>query len=215
MKGYVNQASFKALLRDDMVIMVGGFLANGSPERLIDLVAESQVKNLTVICNDGGYVDLGVGKIIAQGQVRKLIASHIGTNPNVGTLMQEGEMEVELVPQGTLAERIRAGGAGLGGILTPTGMDTIVENGKKVIEVKGIKYLLEEPLKADLALIGGAEADKYGNLAYIQTMRNFNPLMALASELVVVEPHRFTRVIDPECVITPHPLVDYILKEDQ
>jgi acetate CoA/acetoacetate CoA-transferase alpha subunit len=140
-----------------------------------------------------------------------LIASHIGTNPYVGKLMQEGHIEVELVPQGTLAERIRSYGAGLGGVLTPTGLDTIVEEGKRIIEVQGNKYLLEEPLRADLALIGGAINDKYGNLKYSQTMRNFNPVMATAADLVVVEPFESVDVIDPENVITPYPFVDYIL----
>ncbi|MFA5467176.1 MAG: CoA-transferase, partial [Candidatus Izemoplasmatales bacterium] len=127
MKGTITKQGFMDLLKDGMTIMVGGFLANGSPERLVDLVIESGVKNLIVICNDGGFEDRGVGKLIVNRKVRKLIASHIGTNPVVGTLMQDGEMEVELVPQGSLAEKIRAGGAGLGGILTPTGIETIVE----------------------------------------------------------------------------------------
>jgi acetate CoA/acetoacetate CoA-transferase alpha subunit len=213
-KGTITKQGFMDLLKDGMTIMVGGFLANGSPERLVDLVIESGVKNLIVICNDGGFEDRGVGKLIVNRKVRKLIASHIGTNPVVGTLMQDGEMEVELVPQGSLAEKIRAGGAGLGGILTPTGIETIVEKGKKIIKVQGVKYLLEEPLYADMALIGGAIVDKYGNLRYHQTMRNFNPIMAMASEVVVVEPFRREAVIDPEYVVTPHPLVDYVLEDE-
>ncbi len=214
MKKIITKEHFMELLKDGMTIMVGGFLANGSPERLIDIIVESEIKDLTIICNDGGFEDRGVGKLIVSRQVRKLIASHIGTNPTVGTLMQEGEMEVELVPQGSLAEKIRAGGAGLGGILTPTGIETIVEEGKTILEVQGVKYLLEEPLYADMALIGGAIVDKYGNLRYHQTMRNFNPLMAMASEIVVVEPFRREAVIDPEYVVTPHPLVDYVLEDE-
>jgi acetate CoA/acetoacetate CoA-transferase alpha subunit len=211
MKDFIKKDKFIRILKDEMVVLVGGFLTNGTPETLVDLMVESGVKNLTVICNDGGFTDKGVGKLIVNNQVKKLIASHIGTNPYVGQLMQENRIEVELVPQGTLAERIRAYGAGLGGVLTPTGLDTIVEVGKQIIEVQGKKYLLEEALGADLALIGGAVADKYGNLKYIETMRNFNPVMATAAEVVVVEPYKIIEEINPEDVITPFPFVDYIL----
>lgn len=213
MKKFIKKNEFIKLLKDEMTISVGGFLTNGTPEKLIDLVIESKVKGLTVICNDGGFEDKGVGRLIVNNQVKKLIASHIGTNPYVGKLMQESKIEVELVPQGTLAERIRAFGAGLGGILTPTGLQTIVENGKQILEVKGQKYLLEEALGADLALIGGAVADDYGNLKYSQTMRNFNPVMATAAEIVVVETVKRVSEIDPEDVITPFPFVDYILED--
>ncbi len=211
MRGIINEEKFKALLKDGMSIMVGGFLTNGTPEGLVDLVVEANVKDLTIICNDGGYPDKGVGKLVVNKQVKKLIASHIGTNPMVGTLMSEGKLEVELVPQGTLAERIRAYGAGLGGILTPTGIDTLVQEGKEVLEVQGKKYILEEALGADLALIGGAIADNYGNLKYNKTMRNFNPLMATACKIVVCEPRKIIDEIDPENVITPHPFVDYLM----
>ncbi len=211
MKSIINEEKFMHLLKDDMSIMVGGFLTNGTPEGLIDLVLKSGVKGLTIICNDGGFPDKGVGKLIVNNQVKRLITSHIGTNPVAGELMQSGQMEVELVPQGTLAERIRAFGAGLGGVLTPTGLDTRVQDGKQVIEVKGAKYILEEALGADMALIGGAIADNYGNLKYIKTMRNFNPIMATACETVIVEPKRIIDEIDPENVITQHPFVDYIL----
>ncbi|MDD4069754.1 MAG: 3-oxoacid CoA-transferase subunit A [Candidatus Izemoplasmatales bacterium] len=215
MRGFIKKNDFKDILKDGISIMIGGFLTNGTPETLIDYVVESKVKNLTIICNDGGYEDKGVGKLIVNNQVRKLIASHIGTNPYVGQLMQEGKIEVELVPQGTLAERIRAFGAGLGGILTPTGLDTIVESNKQVLEVNGKKYLLEEPLGADLALLGGAVVANNGNLKYKETMRNFNPVMATAAEIVVVEPFIRVEEIDPEDVITPYPFVDYILVGDE
>ncbi len=211
MKAFIDEKQFKSFLKDGMSIMVGGFLSNGTPEKLIDLIIEAKVKDLIIICNDGGFEDKGVGRLVVNNQVKKLIASHIGTNPTVGRLMQEGKLDVELVPQGTLAERIRAYGAGLGGVLTPTGLDTIVEEGKRILEVKGKKYLLEEALGADLALVGGAIADKYGNLKYIQTMRNFNPIIAMASEIVVCEPRKVVDEIDPENVITPHPFVDYIM----
>ena len=211
MKSFINEEKFNALLKDGMSIMVGGFLTNGTPEGLIDLIVKSGKKDLTIICNEGGYPDKGVGKLVVNNQVTKIIASHIGTNPMIGTLMSEEKLEVELVPQGTLAERIRAYGAGLGGILTPTGLDTLVEKGKKIIEVKGKRYLLEEALGADLALVGGAIADNYGNLKYVKTMRNFNPIIATACETVVCQPRKIVDVIDPENVITPHPFVDYIL----
>ena len=211
MKSFINGDKFKALLKDGMSIMVGGFLTNGTPEGLIDLLIEANVKDLTIICNDGGYPDRGVGKLVVNHQVKKLIASHIGTNPMIGTLMAENKIDVELVPQGTLAERIRAYGAGLGGVLTPTGLDTLVQEGKQIIEVADKKYLLEESLGADMALIGGAIADNYGNLRYNKTMRNFNPIMATACEVVVCEPRKIIDEIDSENVITPHPFVDYIL----
>lgn len=211
MNKIINKDFFKSLLRDGLSIHVGGFLTNGTPETLIDLIVESGVKDLTIICNDGGYVDGGVGKLISNHQVKKLIASHIGTNPEVGRLMNAKELEVELVPQGTLVERIRSHGAGLGGVLTATGLKTMVEVGKQVIQVQGKDYLLEVALGADMALIGGAIADNYGNLQYQETMRNFNPVMATAAEIVVVEPVKIVDEIDAECVITPYPLVDYIL----
>ncbi len=211
MTNFIDELKFKKLLKDGMKIHVGGFLTNGSPENLIDLVVESGIKDLTIICNDGGYEGNGVGKMIDNNQVSKLIASHIGTNPNVGRLMNEDKLVVELVPQGTLVERIRAFGAGLGGILTPTGLNTIVAEGKQIIKVKDKEYLLEEALGADLALIGGAIADNFGNLKYLQTMRNFNSMMATAAEVVVVEPIKIIEEIDPENVITPHPFVDYVL----
>lgn len=211
MKKFIDKQEFISLCKDDLVIMVGGFLTNGTPELLIDYLLESNVKNLTIICNDGGYPDLGVGKLISAGRVKKLIASHIGTNPVCGDLMNQGLLEVCLTPQGTLVEQIRAGGSGLGGILTKTGTGTIVEEGKQIITVKGEEYLLEEAIQADIALLGGVKADKYGNCTYKATMRNFNPVMALACDQVIAEALEVVDVLDPEVIITPHPLVDYIL----
>lgn len=214
MKAFINKTEFKQMLHNGMTIMIGGFLSNGAPERLIDLILDTDTQDLTVICNDGGFETSGSGKLIVAGRVKHLIASHIGTNPMVGTLMQEGKMKVTLVPQGTLVEQIRASGAGLGGVLTPTGLNTMVETGKQIIEIKGSRYLLEEPLHADLALIGGAIADHYGNLRYIKSMRNFNPIMATAADIVVADPREIVDTIDPEQVITPFPLIDYILEVD-
>ncbi len=212
MKAFITKKDVIDRMRDGMTVMVGGFLANGSPETLITAVLESGAKDLTVICNDGGFEDRGVGRLITAGRVKKLIASHIGTNPNVGKRMQDGTLIVELVPQGSLAEKIRAGGAGLGGILTPTGLNTVVQSGKKVINVQGVDYLLEEPLRGDLALMGGAIADEYGNLRYRGTMRNFNPLIAMACDIAIAEVSEVVKMLDPEMVITPHPLVDFILQ---
>lgn len=212
MKAFITKKDVIDRMHDGMTLMVGGFLANGSPETLISAVLESGAKDLTVICNDGGFEDRGVGRLITAGRVNKLIASHIGTNPNVGKRMQDGTLIVELVPQGSLAEKIRAGGAGLGGILTPTGLNTVVQSGKKVINVQGVDYLLEEPLKGDLALMGGAIADEYGNLRYRGTMRNFNPLIAMACDVAIAEVSEVVKMLDPEMVITPHPLVDFILQ---
>jgi len=211
MKSFIQSHEVSKFVKDGMSIMVGGFLSNGSPELLISAVLESNVSNLTIICNDGGYEDKGVGRLISAGRVSKLIASHIGTNPAVGRLMQENKIIVKLVPQGTLAEQIRAAGAGLGGILTPTGMNTVVAEGKKVITVQGKEFLLEEPIKADLALLGGAIADEFGNLRYRGTMRNFNPIMAMACDNVIAEVSEVVKMLDPEMVITAHPFVDYIL----
>jgi acetate CoA/acetoacetate CoA-transferase alpha subunit len=197
-----------------MSVLVGGFLANGTPELLIDALKESKVKDLTIICNDGGFPDRGVGKLIANNQVKKLIASHIGTNPLIPGLIQAGTLTVELVPQGTLVERIRAFAGGLGGILTLTGFKTLVEKDKKQIEVRGVPYLLEEPLGADLALIGGATCDDYGNVKYRQTMRNFNPIMAMAAPLAICQAKK-SAFIDPEDVVTHHALIDYIVLEEE
>lgn len=211
MSKWIDKEAFSGLLKDGMSIHVGGFMVCGTPRLLIDWVAEAGVGDLTLICNDAGYPNEGVGKLIALGRVRKLIASHIGLNPDAGRKMGDGSMEVELVPQGTLAERIRAHGAGLGGVLTPTGLHTIVEEGKRVIEVKGVKYLLEEALGADLALIEAKKSDPLGNLVYDKTARNFNPVMATAAKKVVACVHGKVEEIDPENVITPHVFIDYLV----
>ncbi|CDF57797.1 acetate CoA-transferase subunit alpha [Thermobrachium celere] len=201
-------------IKDGQTIMFGGFLAVGTAENIVDAIVKKGVKDLTIICNDTAFVDKGVGKLVANKQVKKVIVSHIGTNPETGRQMNAGEIEVELVPQGTLAERIRAYGAGLGGVLTPTGLGTVVEEGKTIIEVDGKKYLLEKPLKADVAIIKGSKVDKKGNVWYSKTTRNFNPIMAMAADLVIVEAEEIVEVgeIEPENVVTPHILVDYIVK---
>lgn len=200
-------------IKDGMTIMVGGFLACGTPHKLIDALVEKGVKDLTLICNDSGFPELGVGKLVVNKQIKKLIASHVGTNPETGRQMNTGEMEVDLVPQGTLAERVRAGGSGLGGILTPTGVGTVIEEGKQKIEIDGKTYLLELPIRADVALIFGNTVDKYGNISYYGSTRNFNPLMAAAADLVIVEADKIVEVgeIDQNHVVTPGLFVNYIV----
>lgn len=204
-----------AKVQDGMTIMVGGFLSNGAPNILMDALVESGVKNLTLISNDTSFPEIGQGKLVANKQVKKVITSHVGTNPVTGDLMNAGELEVEFSPQGTLAERIRAYGAGLGGVLTPTGVGTSVENGKTKLTLNNIEYLLETPLKADIAFIGASIADKSGNLYYKGNSRNFNPLMAMAADLVIVEVEELveTGSILPENVHTSAIFVDYIYKK--
>lgn len=201
--------------RDGMTIMVGGFMGVGTPPRLMTELLESGVKELTIIANDTAFVDTGLGPLIVNGRVKKVIASHIGTNPETGRRMIAGEMEVQLIPQGTLAEQIRCGGAGLGGFLTPTGVGTVVEEGKQKITLDGRDYLLELPLCADLALIQAQKADPLGNLTYDLSARNFNPLMALAADITIAEPDEMVAVgdIDPDCVATPGAIIDWLIAE--
>ena len=201
-------------VQDGMTIMVGGFLAVGAPEILIDGIVAKGVNNLTLITSDTAYTDKGIGKVIVAKLAKKVIASHIGTNPETGRQMNEKEMEVELVPQGTLAERIRAAGAGLGGVLTPTGLGTMIETGKDRITVDGREFLLEKPLKADVAILLADMADKSGNLVYRRAARNFNPLMAMAAETVIVVAKTIveTGAIDPDHVMTPGIFVDMIVQ---
>jgi len=206
-----------AQIKDGSVIMVGGFMACGTPEILIDALVKKGVKNLTIICNDGGWPDKGVGKLIANGQVRTLIASHVGLNPEVArrsnTDVEADKLELILVPQGTLAERIRAGGAGLGGVLTPTGVGTIIAEGKHIINIDGRDYLLEESLRADFALIRASRIDKMGNTVFFGTTRNFNPLMATAADYVIAGACEIVEAggIDPNTIHVPGVLVDAIV----
>lgn len=215
MSKVVSLETLKDLFKDDMTIMIGGFLGCGTGEILIDSLIESGVKNLTIIGNDTSFVDKGIGRLIVNNQVKKVIASHIGTNAETGRLMNEGKLEVELSPQGTLIERVRAGGFGLGGILTPTGVGTLVEENKEKITVDDKEYLLELPLRADIALVKGSLVDTFGNTIYKGTTKNFNPMIAMASDLVIVEAEEVLEAgsLDKEMIMTPGVVVDYIIKE--
>lgn len=206
-----------AELTDGMSVMIGGFLAVGTPEGLISEVLNKGVKDLTVIGNDTGFPDKGIGRLITAKRVKKAVASHVGTNPETGRQMNAGETEVVLVPQGTLAEQVRAAGAGLGGILTPTGVGTIVELGKQKITIDGKEFLLELPVHADFALIRAHKADEKGNLVYRRSGQNFNPLMAMAAKVVVAEVDEIVPVgeIDPDHVVTPGLFVTYLVKKGE
>jgi len=203
-----------AKFSDGQTLMIGGFLAVGTPESLIDGIVELQLKDLTIIGNDTGFVDKGIGKLVVNKQAKKVMVSHIGTNPETGRQMNAGELQVDLIPQGTLAERIRCGGSGLGGVLTPTGVGTIVEEGKEKKTINGKTYLLELPLRADIALIKAAKADTMGNLVYKRASRNFNPLMAMGADLVIVEAEEIVEVgsLDPDEIMTPGVMVDLVIQ---
>lgn len=202
-----------AKIHSGMTIMFGGFLANGSANKIIEALSKTDVKDLTLICNDSSFTNTGVGLLFEKKQIKKVIASYVGGNQWHQEQMNAKEIETELVPQGTLAERIRCGGFGLGGFLTPVGLGTIVAEGKPVINVDGKDYLLEKPLRADLALIGASKGDESGNLVYYGTSQNFNPMMATAADIVIAEIDEIVPVgqIAPENVRTPNILVDYIV----
>lgn len=213
MKGALTAAAAAQMVPDGASLMIGGFMAVGTPERLIDALVARGARGLTIIANDTAMPGKGIGKLISAGAVSRVIASHIGLNPETQARMIAGEIQVELVPQGTLIERIRSGGMGLGGVLTPTGLGTEVETGKQVIEVQGKRYLVETPLKADFALIGAWQADYVGNLSYLLTAHNFNPIIALAGAKVIAEPESIVPVgvIPPDAVKTPGVLVDHLI----
>jgi acetate CoA/acetoacetate CoA-transferase alpha subunit len=214
MRQAISPEEAAALVPDGGTVMIGGFMAVGSPHRLIAALVARGARGLTVIGNDTGKPALGIGRLIDAGCVARVIVSHIGTNPVTQQKMMAGEMQVDLVPQGTLAERIRAAGAGLGGVLTPTGLGTVVQDGKQVVTVDGRDFLLETPLHADVALLHAYEADYYGNLTYRLTAQNFNPVMALAAGMVIAEPDEIVPVgvIPPDQVRTPGILVTHLVE---
>jgi acetate CoA/acetoacetate CoA-transferase alpha subunit len=202
-----------AMIPDGATLMIGGFMGVGTPERLIDELVRQGKRDLTVIANDNALPGRGIGKLVDAGLVSRTIASHIGLNPETQKRMHAGTIKVDLIPQGTLIERIRAGGCGLGGVLTPTGVGTVVEEGKQRVEVAGKSYLVETALRADFALINAFLADYLGNLSYALTARNFNPTMAMAADTTIVTADNIVPVgvISPDHVVTPAPLVDYLV----
>ncbi|MGP1357210.1 CoA transferase subunit A [Roseicyclus sp.] len=198
---------------DGAVLLIGGFMGVGSPHRMIDALVARGIRGVTIVANDTARPGLGIGKLITAGAVARVVTSHIGLNPETQAKMLAGEIEVDLVPQGTLVERIRAAGVGLGGVLTATGIGTEVEAGKRTIEIDGRRYLLEMPIRGDFALIAAHRADYVGNLEYSLTAHNFNPVMALAAETVIAEAETIVPVgvIPPDAVKTPGVLVDQLL----
>ena len=206
-------AEAAALIPDGASLMVGGFMGVGSPDQLIDELVRQGRRELTVIANDSAVPGTGIGKLVTARALRKLVASHIGLNPETQQQMIAGALEVELVPQGTLIERIRSAGCGLGGVLTPTGVGTVVEEGKRKIDVEGRSYLLETALHADFALVQAFMADYRGNLVYALTARNFNPVIAMAGRTVIAEVEHVVPIgmISPDHVVTPAVLVDHLV----
>ena len=194
-------------------LLIGGFMGVGTAVRIIDEIVRQQKRDLTVIANDTASPGVGIGKLISARLVRKVIASHIGLNPEAQQQMMASDLEVDLVPQGTLVERIRAGGFGLGGVLTPTGLGTVVEEHKQKIQINGSTYLVEVALRADFALVHAFLADYQGNLAYALTARNFNPVMAMAGNIVIATAEHIVPVgvISPDHVVTPAPVIDFLI----
>ncbi len=202
-----------AMISPGASLMIGGFMGVGTPEPIIDELVRQDKRDLIVIANDTALPGVGIGKLITARLIRKVIASHIGLNPETQKQMIAGDIDVDLVPQGTLIERVRAGGCGLGGILTPTGIGTVVEDRKRNIAVDGRDYLLETALRAEFALVHAFIADYLGNLSYALTARNFNPLMAMAADIVLVQAQNVVPVgvVSPDHVVTPAPVVDYLV----
>ena len=200
--------------RDGMTLMVGGFGGVGNPPTIIDSILQKGIKDIDLICNDTAFPDIGVGRLITQRRVRKVIASHIGSNPNAGLQMTAGDIEVEFSPQGTLAERVRAGGVGLGGILVDVGLGTIAEEGKEKVWVDGRPFILERPLTAEVSIVHAKKADAYGNLIFDTSARNFNPLVAMAGDITIAEVDEIVQVgdLDPEEIVTPGVFVDWIIR---
>jgi acetate CoA/acetoacetate CoA-transferase alpha subunit len=212
----VALADAVSIIPDGATLMIGGFMGVGTPERLIDEIVRQGKRNLTVIANDTALPGRGIGKLIDAGLINRTIASHIGLNPETQKQMIAGKMAVDLVPQGTLIERIRAGGFGLGGVLTPTGVGTIVEEGKQKVQVNGKTYLIETALHAEFALIDAFLADYLGNLSYVLTARNFNPVIAMAADTTIVTAEHIVPVglIAPDQVVTPAPLVHFLVTNE-
>lgn len=212
MKRIISVFDAGKLIGNGATIMIGGFLKCGTPTKIIDELLANGTHDLTLIANDTSYPDSDRGKLISNKRIKKAIVAHVGTNPETGKQMHDGSLEVELVPMGTLVERIRAGGAGLGGVLTPTGIGTVVEKDKKIIEIDGRNYLYEKPLKADFAIIYGTKADKFGNVYLEGSTKNFNTVMATAAKTVIVEADTLVEgSLDPNMITIPGIFIDYII----
>ncbi|WP_449620499.1 CoA transferase subunit A [Robertmurraya sp. Marseille-Q9965] len=203
-------------ITDECVLMYGGFGGVGNPPTLINGILEKGVKDLILIGNDAGFPEIGIGKIVSQERAKKIITTHIGSNPIAGKLMVEGKLEVEFCPQGILAERIRAGGAGLGGILSDIGIGSMIEKGKQKVLVDGKEFLIETPLQANVAIVHAKKADTYGNLIYDKSARNTNPVVATAGKITIAEVDEIVEVgeLDPEAIITPGIYVDMIVQSE-
>lgn len=207
-------ADIKSLFKDGQSIIYGGFGGVGTPPGLVNLILEANVRDLLLIGNDAGFPHIGIGKIVTAKRVRKMIVSHIGSNPNAGIMMHEGKLEIEFSPQGTLVERIRAGGVGLGGIFTDIGLDSdIVNDGKQIVEINHRQYLVESALTAEIAIVYAKKSDPYGNLVFDKSARNTNPLVAMAGDITIVEAEDIVPLgeLDPEEIVTPGAFVDYIV----
>ncbi|PUA34720.1 CoA transferase subunit A [Paenibacillus elgii] len=200
-------------IRDGMTLMYGGFGGVGNPPSLCQGILDKGVRDLVLIGNDCAFPDIGIGRLITAGRARKVIVSHIGSNPNAGRFMNEGVLEVEFSPQGTLAERVRAGGVGLGGIFVDVGIGTIAEEGKQQIVLDGKPYLIETALTAEVSIVHAQKADPYGNLIYDKSARNFNPLVAMAGDYTIAEVDEIVPLgeLDPECIVTPGIYVDMVI----
>ncbi|MBE7710433.1 MAG: CoA transferase subunit A [Cyanobacteria bacterium SIG32] len=212
MKKIISAKEAINMIKDGSSVMVGGFISCGAPDVLVDELVEQNVKELTLICNDTSVPGKDKGRLIENKQVKKLFAAHIGLNPETGRQMQAGELDVELIPMGSLIERIRAKGAGLGGILTPTGVGTIVEDNNETMVINGKKFIFEEPIDADFALIYGTKVDKFGNVAFEGTTRNLNTIMATAADTVIIQADEIVDCLDPNEVIIPGLFIDYIVE---
>lgn len=210
MKKVVTSTEAIDLINNGSSVMIGGFLECGVPDNLVNELISRGTDNLTMITNDTSFPTASKGKLIVNKQIKRVITSHIGTNPETGKQLNAGEIDVEIVPMGTLVERIRAAGSGLGGVLTPTGVGTIIEDGKQTLEIDGKKFILDKPIKADFALIYGTKVDKFGNVAFDGTTRNFNTVMATAADTVIVEAENFVECLEPNEVVIPGLFIDYI-----
>ncbi len=216
MKKVITAKEAAKLIKDNSSVMVGGFLSCGAPDKILKAISEENIKDITMICNDTSVPNKDKSFMIEkEGMVKKVITTHIGTNPITGQKMRDGSIEVEFYPMGTLVEKIHAKGSGLGGVLTPTGVGTVLEEGKKIVEVKGKKYIFEDPLGADFAIIYGTIVDKYGNVKYEGTTRNFNTSMATAADVVIVQAEKFVDEINADEVVIPGIFIDYIVKGEE